>query len=242
MDRSRRSIVVLDGFYRDPDAVRAYALRQDFYLPYETDAEVADGRKRPTWWASVFQDAKTCPFKASAALRDVLERAVGEPLDTGHWEAGFPVDASGRPLPDAGTGPRGCLWNCCFHVKPDNGQRLGDGVHNHVTDSWNAVGPDGWAGIVYLDPDAPVTGGLHLWRNRDPEHRFDWMTPAADWRLVDTFGNVYNRLLLVRGDVPHSGAGGWGDRLENGRMYQTFFFRTRPRPADWSVAVPEVGA
>ena len=58
------------------------------------------------------------------------------------------------------------------------------------------------------------------------------MTGAENWRLTDTFANQFNRLTLVRGDHPHSGAGGWGHSVETGRMYQTFFFKTRPRPGD----------
>jgi hypothetical protein len=137
---------------------------------------------------------------------------------------------------------RTCLWNCCFHVKPDNRQKLGDGVHNHVTDTWNSVGPDGWAGILYLSPSAPVEGGLHLWRNIDSSRQFDWMTPSHNWELVDTFGNLFNRLTLVRGDIPHSGSRGWGDHIEEGRMYQTFFFRTTQKRIHWPVSLPGIGS
>jgi hypothetical protein len=56
------------------------------------------------------------------------------------------------------------------------------------------------------------------------------MTPRDHWRLIDSLGNIFNRLILVRGDVPHSGAGGWGHRLEEGRLYQTLFFRTATTP------------
>jgi hypothetical protein len=159
-----------------------------------------------------------------------------------HWRDSFPVDDHSKPLPSLCEGTRTCLWNCSFHVKPENGQQVGDGVHNHVTDSWNSVGPEGWSGIIYLDPKAPLQGGLHLWRNTDPMNNYDWMTPAKNWQLLDSFGNLFNRLILVRGDVPHSGAGGWGDSLENGRMYQTFFFRTLPRQTVWPVSLPVIGA
>ncbi|MBT0769065.1 hypothetical protein KIH74_09020 [Kineosporia sp. J2-2] len=223
----RTSIVVVDDFYRDPLAIRDHALGRSFYTPYESDEDVASGR-RPTWWASRFEEAGDCPVKSSKALTSALEDACGETIDRSHWEASYPRDGSSRPLPGADPATRGCLWNTSFHVKPDNGQVLGDGVHNHVTDDWNGVGPDGWAGIVYLSPGAPPEGGLHLWRNVDARRRHDWMTPRENWRLIDSLGNVFNRLLLVRGDVPHSGARGWGNRLEEGRLYQTFFFRTHP--------------
>jgi hypothetical protein len=240
--KSRRSIIVVEGFYRDAQAVRNYALRQPYYTPYQDPREVREGRARATWWASYFRRFEECPFKSSKSLIEALEYAVAETIDLEHWSDSFPVDEVSKPLPELGEGRRTCLWNCCFHVKPENGQKLGDGVHNHVTDSWNPVGPDGWAGIIYLDPKAPLEGGLHLWRNGDPANNYDWMTPAKNWQMLDSFGNLFNRLILVRGDVPHSGAGGWGERLENGRMYQTFFFRTAPRQTIWPVSLPRIGA
>lgn len=232
---SRRSIVIVDDFYGDPDRVRRYALEQDYYTPYEDTTEVRSGRARPTWWASKFRLAADCPLKGSAQLLQALETAVGEQIDRDHWCAPFPVDADSKPAVSGGTPAATCLWNCCFHVKPDNGQQLGQGVHNHVTDTWNSVGTDGWAGIIYLNPESPIDGGLHLWENLDGSRNFDWMTPAENWQLIDSFGNRFNRLLLVRGDLPHSGAGGWGDSLENGRMYQTFFFKTVSPTTPWPV-------
>jgi hypothetical protein len=229
---SRRTIVVIDDFYRDPDAVRRYALEQDYYTPYEDTADVLSGKVRPSWWATKFRPASECPFKSSGRLLAALEAAVGETIRRVHWRATFPVDAESKPIKDADR-TQACLWNCCFHVKPDNGQQVGEGVHNHVTDRWNAVGVRGWAGIIYLNPDAPSEGGLHLWQNVDPQHKFQWMTSPPEWRLMDSFANQYNRLTLVRGDLPHSGAGGWGDSLESGRLYQTFFFRTRSPEGPW---------
>lgn len=72
-------------------------------------------------------------------------------------------------------------------------------------------------------------------------NQYDWMTPAENWQLVDSFANLLNRLILCR-DMPHSGAGGWGNCLENSRMYQTFFFRTVPRQTMWPDLLPEIGA
>ena len=45
-------------------------------------------------------------------------------------------------------------------------------------------------------------------------------------RSIVVIGDFCNRLILVRGDVPPSRSGGWGTRPEEGRLYQTFFFRT----------------
>jgi hypothetical protein len=235
----RTDLIVVDNFYTDPWAVREYALRQEYYFPYQSRREVEAGLKKPTWMASRFKLPDECPFKSSVELTKTLESLVGETIDLDHWNADFPLDEEGRPSPTAAkVKNRGCLWNCCFHCKPDNGQKLGGGVHNHVTDKWNGVTPDGWAGLIYLNKDAPLRGGLHIWRNKDPEHRFDWMSPADNWELIDSLGNVPNRLLLARGDLPHSGAGGWGDSLVTGRLYQTFFFRTVDPQRPASVTPP----
>ena len=220
----RRSIIVVEDFYADPLAVRAFALTLAYYTPYETAVEIRSGQRAATWWAS--QHDQSSIFAKSGEVRAALETATGETIDLDFWRLPFPAMPDGRPI-GAEPGTVGCAWNCSFHVKPANDQRVGEGVHNHVTDGWNAVGPDGWAGIIYLSPDAPIDGGLHLWRNSVSGRDHDWMTPAECWQRIDSFGNVFNRLVLVRGNIPHSGSGGWGNRIEDGRLYQTFFFRTR---------------
>ncbi len=237
MSSSRIGIIVVENFYSHPEAVRKFALQQAFYTPYENKDAVRMGKIRATWWASKFRRFEDCPFKSSQTLIAALEGAVSEVVDLDHWRAVYPVDANSLPLPNSGGGKQTCLWNCCFHVKPDNGQKIGDGVHNHVTDGWNSVGTNGWAGIIYLNPASPIEGGLHLWRNIDSAKQHDWMTPAKNWEHIDSFGNVFNRLILVRGDIPHSGACGWGNRLENGRLYQTFFFRTMSKPSRLPVSM-----
>jgi hypothetical protein len=237
--KSRQSIIIIEDFYSDPHAVRNYALRLQYYTPYEDFEAVRSGQQHATWWASSFRQFNECPFKSSPDLIRALEFAVQEEIDINHWRANFPVDQQTKPLSWKGPRPT-CLWNCCFHVKPENEQQLGQGVHNHVSDQWNSVGPDGWTGLIYLAPGAPLDGGLYLWRNIDPKKNYDWMTPPRNWELVDSVGNLFNRLILVRGDIPHSGAGGWGDCLENGRMYQTFFFRTIFKPSLWPVSIPNI--
>lgn len=223
----RKAVIIVEDFYADPLAVRDYALRQRFYYPYELNASLASGRERFTWMASWFREAQGCPFKSSQALIRKLEGLTGEEVDMEHWNRSFPVTEEGKAAPDFSRVPHSCLWNCCFHFKPDIGQQIGAGVHNHVTDGWNEVGRTGWAGLIYMSPDAPLSSGLRLWRNRDPERNFDWMTPREDWEMVDAFGNVFNRLILCRGDLPHSGANGWSDLMETGRLYQTFFFKVK---------------
>jgi hypothetical protein len=235
----RQSIVVVEDFYSDPHEVRAYALHQPYYLPYQDAALIQSGAQQAIWWSSWYKPYKHCPFKSSPHLIERLEQAIGERIDMDGWKAQYPVDECSKPVHGKVDSRRACLWNCSFHVKLNCRQKLGEGVHNHVTDPWNSVGRNGWAGIVYLSPGAEFDGGLHLWTNIAPGQRFDWMTPAVNWRLVDSFANIFNRLVLCRGDLPHSGANGWGQNLETGRMFQTFFFHTIPARR-WSVPMGEL--
>jgi hypothetical protein len=238
MSATRTSVIVVESFYEDPLAVRDFALRQSYYYPYQRAEDVRSGREPAKWMSTRFREAADCPFKSSRMLVERLEALTGDRIDMAHWNGSFPLDEEGRAAPDCEEHERTCLWNCCFHVKPKTEQQLGEGVHNHVTDIWNSVGPDGWAGLIYLSPEAPVDGGLKLWRNRETSRNFDWMTPRENWEQVDDVGNVFNRVILARGDLPHSGAAGWGEGLEDGRLFQTFFFRVLPEEPRPPLPVP----
>lgn len=224
----RTGIIVVENFFADPIAVRDYGLRQKYYYPYGT-ARDARGIERPIWMASRFKRASECPLKSSRRLLEYFEDITGEEVDLDFWRADFPVDADGLPSPDHRLDARrGSLWNCCFHCKPDTSEELGTGVHNHVDDTWNQVGPHGWSGVVYLnrDGEGAVSNGLKLWRNLKPARNADWMTPRNEWELVDSLGFVSNRLILYRGNLPHTGSPGWGDDLRSGRLCLTFFFKS----------------
>jgi len=222
----RRDIIIADDFYDDPEAIVRYALSLEYMFPYNHPEEEMAG-KVIAWRTSKFRRAEECPIKSSKAIRDRLEFLTGERIDLDHWNLEFPVDDAGYPIEGFETIRRGCWWNCAFHVKHWDGQKLGEGVHSHTdSDIWSAVGADGWAGLIYLNRDNNLRAGLNTWRNRDRDRQFDWMTPPDNWLLVDVFGSVFNRLILHRGGLPHSGAPGWGRTLEEGRLFQTFFFRT----------------
>jgi hypothetical protein len=100
-----------------------------------------------------------------------------------------------------------------------------------------------WAGVIYLTPDAPLSAGTGLFRfketglrgwdkrqhteeenNNAPQniHQVDY----TKWEMVDRIGNLYNRLILYRGDLFHVSLDYFGNTLENGRLFQTFFFNT----------------
>ena len=101
-----------------------------------------------------------------------------------------------------------------------------------------------WAGIVYLTPDAPLTGGTGLFRhketglsqtprlvNGEPDQELlDYIgidsQDMTKWEMTDRLANKYNRLVLYRGDLFHQSLDYFGSNKENGRLFQTFFFST----------------
>jgi hypothetical protein len=108
--------------------------------------------------------------------------------------------------------------------------------------SWVHVDTTDWAGVCYLTPDAPLSGGTGLFRNKknkkntfkpkndfenkSAEHFKDY-TDITKWELVDTIGNLYNRLVLYRGDLFHTSLDYFGKNANDGRLFQTFFFNTK---------------
>jgi hypothetical protein len=89
-----------------------------------------------------------------------------------------------------------------------------------------------WAGVLYLTPDAPLSGGTafykHKWtgdRTEDSEEQYE-PRDLTKWDVVDQVGNVFNRLVLYRGDLFHASVDYFGSGSHDGRLIQTFFFST----------------
>ena len=92
-----------------------------------------------------------------------------------------------------------------------------------------------WAGVCYLTPNAPISGGTALYMHKRTGERFsngqiDRSEDAYDltkWEVVDRIGNIYNRLILYSGNLYHSSINYFGNYNNDGRLFQTFFFNTR---------------
>jgi hypothetical protein len=94
------------------------------------------------------------------------------------------------------------------------------------------------AGVLFLTPDAPVGAGLSFFRGRlsgirsrcpDPHlMRLTYGDGAefdrSRWEEIDRVGNLYNRLVLFDAQLAHGASAYFGTALENGRLFQNFFF------------------
>ena len=241
----KKDVIIVNNFYENPEEVIRYAMSLKYYNPWarnQMGSSAPEDMVNTATRVSFFKKAKECPFKSSKEFIGALEKITGEEIDLDHWNKDFPenpedgtelqnrfdlIDPNKKTtfdnlVPNAVS----CRWNCVFQVKHIRHQK-NELIHNHVRDTWNSVGLSGWTGLIYLNKDAPRDAGLATYKNIKGDH-YEWMSAPENWELVDDYANVYNRLILLRGLVPHVGAAGWGNTLKNGRLYQTLFFKTKP--------------
>lgn len=93
-----------------------------------------------------------------------------------------------------------------------------------------------WAAMVYLTPDAPFSTGTSFYAHKQTKIRHIDEHPNADdcfkggfydstkFELVDTVGNVYNRLVIFDARCFHAAAGYFGKDITDSRLFQIFFF------------------
>jgi hypothetical protein len=93
-----------------------------------------------------------------------------------------------------------------------------------------------WAGVLYLTPNAPLSGGTGLFRHKstgalrasDMPEGYPYETQdMTKWEMTDMIGNCYNRLALYRGDMFHTSLDYFGSTPQDGRLFQLFFFDTQ---------------
>lgn len=159
-----------------------------------------------------------------------------------------------RTAPDLNDGVRDYISS---HIEPMNGKILWPDPHDiesycgsfqYTTArdrTWiHADSGTTWAGVLYLTPDAPLSGGTGLFRHKatglctlprfengdiDEELLTKIYEDAQDmtkWEMTDRIANVYNRLVIYRGDYFHASLDYFGKDIYDGRLFQTFFFNT----------------
>tara|TARA_B000000557_G_scaffold136918_1_gene111154 strand:- start:1481 stop:2884 length:1404 start_codon:yes stop_codon:yes gene_type:complete len=193
-------IMVIDNFYNNPMETRNFILTQDFNV------------------SGNYPGVRTKSF-ATEEIKQMIQNYVG-PFGGNIVE--FPMDDS--------------AYNGAFQITTSRDRSW---VH---TDGWN-----NWAGVLYMTPDAPLTSGTATFMHIDGE-RYSYVetdengqkipkTPdktkfdrdsqdMTKWHKVDEISNVFNRLILFNANQFHSSLDYFGQNLQDGRLFQTFFFST----------------
>jgi hypothetical protein len=223
-------VIVVDGFYSDPDSIRQLALEAEYvqYFPPEADQvseqEFAEfAHYRQCWCSTCLLRYRGAPVKkpflgcryAPLEVRERIEAIVGERVKVDTWASG-------------GDG-----WNGAFHVQSENWKEETSSIHHHFKEG--DIANTGWSGVVYLTPGAPVACGTSIYVSRATGKcvasfgaTFDYN--PTKFNLALRVDNRYNRLVLFRENVLHQAGPGFGSRLVDERMTQTFFFETLRTP------------
>jgi hypothetical protein len=99
-----------------------------------------------------------------------------------------------------------------------------------------------YAGILYLNPQAPATGGTSFYRLRYPDGALGGnlcppqhaslkealgvpSLPPGAWKEDVAVPNVFNRLLVYRGDLVHAATSYFGSDHRSKRLTIVFFWR-----------------
>ena len=92
-----------------------------------------------------------------------------------------------------------------------------------------------WAAMIYLNPDAPYCTGTSLYdskngarRTSDPQYNDDVYAGGfydeTKFELVDSIGNVFNRLFIFDAQNIHAASKYFGQTKEDSRLFHIFFF------------------
>ena len=103
--------------------------------------------------------------------------------------------------------------------------------------SWIHRDSTDYSAIIYLTPNAPSNSGTVTYKHIKTQTQFapDDITKKildsdsnnySAWEVVDVIGNIYNRCILFNGKCSHKSNEYFGTDINNGRLFQTFFFST----------------
>lgn len=194
---TKPELIVVENFYSNPDLVRQFALNQEFF----EEKEFYKGKRTkesfvPEW------------------IKPEFERLLGRKIDE------F-------------VGATGIFQYCTAQ----------DALVYHYD-------LQEYAAIVYLTPDAPPSTGTSLFKSKltglraaatlEDEKKYGMTIEELDAKsfnnhnhydktnmeLVDTIGNVYNRLIIFNARAIHAASEYFGDDKENSRLFHLFFFNT----------------
>lgn len=171
----------------------------DFYNNPEEVREVAQSLSFSV--EGNYPGKRTGPLNQEKAIKSVFEtfqRLIGQPLR--EWD-----------LENLG-------YNSAFQLTLEGDKTW---IHSDTTD---------WACVVFLTPEAPLNSGtaFYSYKGRKGIDNKGEKAPHPEdpeWIKSDVISNVFNRAVIYNGLLFHrSDLPGFGETVENGRLFQTFFF------------------
>jgi hypothetical protein len=193
----RLNLLILDDFYQDAMEVREMALGMDFGV------------------RGNYPGQRTIPMSTDSAKNTIQKAIYNYAGEITYW----PTEEES--------------YNGAFQYTTSRDRSW---IHADQTTTWAAV--------CYLTPNAPLSGGTGLFRHKrtgcsavprlgdgslDQPILNEIYRDSQDttkWELADFVGNKFNRLVIYRGDLFHTSMDYFGQDINDGRLFQTFFFST----------------
>lgn len=195
MSEVHKDIIVVDDFYADPDAVREYAMNNLTFQP-----------------SDYHKGQRATERFILEGTKEKLEEVIGRKIY--NWNHG---------------GYANGIFQFCTADQP---------IVFHIDSQMMAA-------MVYLTPDAPVSTGTAMYKSkvtglrgfpndtRNTQAYIDTFKgvskelnfyDSTQYEMVDTVGNVYNRLVIFNSSNIHAATEYFGDSIENARFFHMFFF------------------
>lgn len=193
--RTHKDIIVVNDFYNDPDLVRNFAIKN---IGFQSSDYHRGKRSKERYIID--------------GTMEKFESIIGRKIINWNYD-GY---ANG-------------MFQYCTSTDP---------IVYHV-DSQN------YAAMVYLTPNAPLNSGTSFFKSKITgatafetiDDRYDEYDKTfrgiskdlnfydkTQFELIDTVGNVYNRLVLFNAKAIHAAAEYFGDSIETARFFHLFFF------------------
>jgi hypothetical protein len=198
--------IIVDGFYRNPDKIRNYALQTEF-----------DDHGGSGWMGS--HSVKRAP-----ATRETLLR-ISSLISKDHvpnWEE---LDAMYKVQKRIVCGGFAALLQRqlgAVHAHGNAGDYIGIVYLSHPNDCKERKATlffrHRQTGMEALGPDIELNRTVY-------KDRFDY----AKWQVTDAIDMRYNRLVLFDARYFHGPSPGFGTQISNSRLIQVFCFTLQPR-------------
>ena len=207
------NVYIVDNFYENPYAIRDYALKN---------------RNKFKLHSALYKTQYFNPFLYANKSKEIIN---------------FFEKISGEKICDK-------VWNIDL-VKESNG------FIQYITQKSNPVVHKDfhWGVVIYLTPNADISTGTSLYTHRTTGIKhisecLDIKTNKLEnkcrlvkrdlwkegqksrinyWKIRHRIGNVFNRAIIFDGRNFHASNGGFGTNIENGRLFQTYFFSPKKK-------------
>lgn len=193
--KTKPELIVVDNFYSDPDAVRKFAMSQEFVA----QEQYHKGKRTvksfiPSWIKGEFEKYLTRPIKEFVGATGVFQYCIAKDQVVYHYDmqeyAAMVYLSPNAPL-ETGTSTFRSKINGMTHAATEE-----EALKRNMS---------------VIDLNAQSFNGNNFYDKTNME-------------LMDSVANVYNRMVIFNARALHAASGYYGTTMENGRLFHLFFF------------------